>query len=323
MLRTNWLQGLWQSFRTNSPQRSELREPMKAARPSPQRRLSFEALEGRRLVTATPLEHHEHAPPTTDPVLVGPQLSDAPTMLETTHFAAVDAAAEVASDSTNAEAVQLGQLRTGTSFVADLLPARDAQDAKEIGDDAKPLSRFPTKIVRAVDEVLTKLGASGAASVGLIRRVIEEGTNGLPLSKIAAGVDSFAELREQLDAIDLKSGNVTMIQTGGVTRFDTTITQRLAAHGQIDLDGNVFVENPDPPLGDLSLGDFALDAEADYSAELTLHVVLGVDERGFFIDTGSLAGPELTVSNVQVANITSAGRLGFLGVTLDRGSDCL
>ena len=47
MLRTHWLQGLWQSFRSGSHPRLERGEPVEAVRPDHQRRLSFEALDGR------------------------------------------------------------------------------------------------------------------------------------------------------------------------------------------------------------------------------------------------------------------------------------
>ena len=86
------------------------------------------------------------------------------------------------------------------------------------------------------------------------------------------------------------------------------IERKFAGDGAIDIDVNT------------SDGILALQGDVAYSFDVTLQLVFGVDENGFFIDTGAVAGPELTVSNLDIVGpVEAKGHFGIVEVYLTAG----
>src|SRR5207245_10792428 len=99
------------------------------------------------------------------------------------------------------------------------------------------------------------------------------------------------------------AGNVSCTDDRTVTRFDVRIEKTLS--GTVDLDVQA--------LG----GAVSLTGLLDISADVDFHILLGVDDDGFFVDANAFTAPELIVSNIRIGGeITGTGRFGFLEVTL-------
>ncbi len=145
-------------------------------------------------------------------------------------------------------------------------------------------------------------GTPGAESQ-ILRRLIETGLGGFSLSDIGDTIATTDALRERLDGLDDIPGNVVLTQIGDVTRYDVQVRKPL--RGTVDLDMEAFG-------GNLTLG-----GTLEISANLTLHLIVGVDARGFFIDAGGSPGAELLVDNFHVdGHLEGRGRVGFLEVVL-------
>ncbi len=148
-------------------------------------------------------------------------------------------------------------------------------------------------------------GNDGASSV--FRRLVETGQGAFALEDIGTGITTLADLRDRLDALDDTPDNVRLTQLNGVTTFDVQVTKTLDGHTDLDLQA----------LG----GDISVSGTADVSADITLHIIFGVDADGFFIDTAGNPDPLLTVGNVQLEEgVEGDGRFGFTDVTLTDGT---
>jgi hypothetical protein len=148
-------------------------------------------------------------------------------------------------------------------------------------------------------------GNDGGSSV--FRRLIETGRGAFPLADIGTTITTLADLRDRLDALDDTPGNVTLTQLNGVTTFDVQVTKTLDGPADLDLEA----------LG----GDINVSGTADISADVTIHIVFGVDSEGFFINTVSNTDPVLTVSNVKLEDsVQGEGRFGFTEVALTDGT---
>src|SRR5581483_8032764 len=156
-----------------------------------------------------------------------------------------------------------------------------------------------------VGEVELTGGPDGGSSV--FRRLIETGQGAFSLADIGTSITTLTDLRDRLDALDDTPGNVTLTQLGGVTTFDVKVTKTLDGPADLDLEA----------LG----GDVNVSGTADVSADVTMHIVFGVDSEGFFINTVSNADPLLTVSNVKLEDsVQGEGRFGFTDVALTDGT---
>src|SRR5205807_2705351 len=137
----------------------------------------------------------------------------------------------------------------------------------------------------------------------VLQRIIETGTGAFDLSSVT----SLDDLRDKLDALDDIPGNMSYTNANNVLRFDMTVQKTLSGQALLDVSA-------------LS-GAVKLNGTLDLSADVTVHLIFGVDDSGFFIDPVSNSGPELIVSNVRVTgDVTGEGQLGFLGVTLSGGT---
>ncbi len=149
---------------------------------------------------------------------------------------------------------------------------------------------------------------SGESEVEGLQRIIESGPHGFSLSDIGSVILTTADLKARLDALDDIPNNVTLTETGGVTRFDVHVVTRL--------DGSAGVNvNKSLPFGSVDLA-----GSLELSAEVDLNIAFGLDASGFFLDTGN-AGPALTIKKIDVDGGGSAsGQFGFLdvGATLDK-----
>ena len=160
-----------------------------------------------------------------------------------------------------------------------------------------------------------RLPAAGAAQFNnavntrasqLLTRIFESGLGAFDLSSIGADVDTVAELEALLESLDA-TDNVTVVQNGTETRFDVRINKTLSGTAEIDVDA----------IGGL----FHLTGNVVVSADVAVHVVLGVDAQGFFIDAEGNLDPEFVVSNIKVdGRVQATGSIGFIGVELTGGT---
>src|SRR5262249_15587459 len=144
-------------------------------------------------------------------------------------------------------------------------------------------------------------------TASLFTRLLQGGPHDFLVSQIGTDIGDLGALRQALDDLDTTPGNVVLKTQGGVPRIDMTVARTFGGTTSIDTS----------TLGDL----VALTGEATFSIDVTLHLVFGVDDGGFFIDPSAVAGPELTLSNLQLlGDISASGRVGFLQVDLTDGS---
>lgn len=141
------------------------------------------------------------------------------------------------------------------------------------------------------------------AGTPLLRRLFEEGLGAFSLATFAGS--TTATIRQKFDDLDDLPGNVVLVEENGVTRYDVRVVKVL--HGQSSLD--------DALLGGL----VRINGVLDFSARVSLHVVLGVDASGFFVETDASAEPELVVDQLS-ASAEGMGVIGFLGVELTHGT---
>ncbi|HEY4634069.1 MAG TPA: hypothetical protein VIH00_09155, partial [Candidatus Limnocylindrales bacterium] len=150
------------------------------------------------------------------------------------------------------------------------------------------------------DLVVGEPEADGGTSGGSILEQLLAATEDFGLDQIGlASIPTFAELRQRLDDLDSTPGNVTLTETADTTTIDMRIVRDVDGAGEIDVDALA--------------GAIFLKGSGEFSADVTLHLVFGVDEHGFFIDP--TPDPELTVRNLQVQGDAEAGgNLGLLDV---------
>ena len=147
--------------------------------------------------------------------------------------------------------------------------------------------------------------AAGASTESIIARLLESGLGGFRIEDIGSEeIPDFAALRQALDDLDEIEDNVVLTEAGGVTLFDVRVEKDV--DGAADLDINA--------LG----GAVTLRGNVDLEAEIKLHLVFGVDDQGFFIDTTAAGEPELTVNHLHVhGEVSAAGHIGLVDLRLD------
>ncbi|MEX0642951.1 MAG: hypothetical protein WD468_09640 [Pirellulales bacterium] len=140
-------------------------------------------------------------------------------------------------------------------------------------------------------------------SGALLRRLIERGFGGFNLSEIGRSIDTPEALRAKLDALDDISGNVTLTEQATTTRWDVGIRKSLSGDADFDFDA----------LG----GAVTLGGTIEITADVTIRLVFGVDERGFFIEAAGGGGPEVIIDNLRFgSHVEAEGLFGILGVEL-------
>ncbi len=140
----------------------------------------------------------------------------------------------------------------------------------------------------------------------ILRRLFETGSGAFLLDEIGRTLTTDEEIRQAFDDLDGIAGNVLMSSGNGETRFDISVLKTISGKGTVAIDALD--------------GLFELNGELEVSADAALHLVLGVDAFGFFVDTTAVAGPELVLRGLAVNGMTASGRFGFLEVDLKNGS---
>jgi hypothetical protein len=149
----------------------------------------------------------------------------------------------------------------------------------------------------------------GDPGTSVLQRLIETGTGAFQLADIGQSITTADELRDRVDALDDVPGNVTYSDSGGVIRFDVRVTKTLS--GIADLG----VLTPD--------GKASVSGTIDALAEVSLHVIFGLDAQGFFIDTLHNPDPLLVVRNLRNdpdGGVDAVGRIGSLDVNVTAGT---
>ena len=95
--------------------------------------------------------------------------------------------------------------------------------------------------------------------------MIEDGQGTLSIGDIGRSIMTLEGLRQAFDNLDVTPDNVSFTFAGGVLRFDFQVTK--------DLDGRAKVHIADSSI--------ELNGEAEVEAQVALHLVLGVDSKGF------------------------------------------
>src|SRR5207244_3191875 len=112
--------------------------------------------------------------------------------------------------------------------------------------------------------------------------------------------------RDRLDALDSVPGNVVFSETGGVIRFDVQVLTSLEGQAQLG-------------IGDVNNVD--MNVTADVTADVAMHLVFGLDSRGFFIDADGNGDPEFTINNLRITgDVAGVGRIGFAAVQVTAGT---
>ena len=142
----------------------------------------------------------------------------------------------------------------------------------------------------------------GGLGSQVLRRILE-GVGGFSITDIGNSITTLDDLRNKLDGLDAIPDNVSYTQVGGVTRFDVEVKRTLDGKADLNLqamDGAINVHGA-----------------VDISADVTMHLVFGTDDKGFFIDASGGAEPLLTVQNIAISGkVDGGGEFGFLEVDL-------
>jgi hypothetical protein len=145
---------------------------------------------------------------------------------------------------------------------------------------------------------------AGSDGAGLLDRLFEEGTGAFSLADIGTTVTDPEAIRQLLDGLDGTPGNVTLTQTATDTRYDIRVHKPLDGTANLDLS--------------LFGGSFSVNGTIDVSADIDLHLIVGVDAHGFYIDTADNPDPEISVGNLQISgDVQASGFYGLLNVGLD------
>ena len=141
----------------------------------------------------------------------------------------------------------------------------------------------------------------------ILRRLFQTGEGAFLLDQIGRTITTLADLRQAFDDLDNTPGNVTYTSQAGQTAFDITVHKTIAGEVTIAIDA----------LGGL----LQINGNLHLKTDAALHLILGVDNLGFYIQTDAFPDPELVLSNLVVdGEITGTGRFGFLGVKLSGGT---
>ncbi|MCI0540002.1 MAG: hypothetical protein L0Z50_32755, partial [Verrucomicrobiales bacterium] len=218
----------------------------------------------------------------------------------------------------------MAQFRSGLTLLvrlADVDNAFGRRDAAFVGGSLPKavrglppasLSPIGLPVSQQTVQLQQGLAAQGLSSedleghASLVARFLAGG-NGIDVNAVGRTITDLDSLRSALDALDDIVGNVILTQENGVVRFDVTVTGDFAGRGEIAIDS--------------FNGLVTLRGEVLYSFDLTMHLVFGIDQFGFFIETEGVQGPEFTISNLNLlGTVTAKGRLGFIEVSLTDGS---
>ncbi len=166
-------------------------------------------------------------------------------------------------------------------------PARDEEEA-EAGQEPE------TSPSEELDNVL-----------GLFRRIFESGPKSFSLANLrnlAADADALEALLEGLDDVP---NNVSKTEAGSTTKFDVRVVKTLPGIAALEVSG----------LGGL----LGLQGTIELEIDVELHLIIGLDEFGFFVELAPDA--ELVLSNLRAEDtLLGEGHIGFLGVRLEEGS---
>jgi hypothetical protein len=161
---------------------------------------------------------------------------------------------------------------------------------------------------------------TGISTSAILRRIFEEGPNGLRLADIDTAITDPEALRQALAR--LSSGSVVTLWTGpdGSLRYDMRVTQTLSGMADLNFQATASADGSTDLRGAAG-GSINLHGTLEVSARVDVHFIFGVDDTGFFIDAQDNPDPELTISHLQVSgDISGRGQIGFLEVTVDQGT---
>jgi hypothetical protein len=143
----------------------------------------------------------------------------------------------------------------------------------------------------------------------ILRRLIETGLGAFQISDIGLTsanqtiTQRLDELEQQFVGLD-PNGSVSMTQANGTTQFDVKITKTL--EGTADFDATALN------------GLVGLSGTVDLTANVTLHLIFGVDSQGFYIAEDN-PDPEFVIDHIT-GTVQGTGQLGILEVTLSDGN---
>ncbi|MHB9080190.1 MAG: type VI secretion system tube protein Hcp [Pirellulaceae bacterium] len=167
----------------------------------------------------------------------------------------------------------------------------------------RPLGRGGPSVPRVVGPI------SGGAST-LFRRIVETGPNAFSLTDIGTDrIPTLEDLRQRLDDLDDVPGNVALNPRGtsaGTTLLDVKVVDK-ALTGVADL------------LLDTELlgGTVNIAGLMGLQADVTMHIRVGVDDQGFFIDPGNNPDPEFVIRNLRFSgNASAQGQFGIVEASL-------
>lgn len=139
---------------------------------------------------------------------------------------------------------------------------------------------------------------------GILLRLLEPEDGSFSLADLGNSITTVQDLRTKLDALDAIPNNVILSQENGVTRLDVSIVKTLEGDGEFETE----------VLGKL----VHLEGDAELSARVSLHLILGVDSQGFFIDAEANPDPEIVVDHIE-AEVEGEAQVGFIELKLTEG----
>ena len=157
-------------------------------------------------------------------------------------------------------------------------------------------------------------GPLGGGARTLLRRMIETGTNAFALTDIGTDrIPTLDDLRQRLDDLDDVPSNVALNPRGtpvGTTLLDVKIVDKtLTGVADLLLDTELFG------------GTVNVAGLMGLQADVTMHIRVGVDDQGFFIDPGNNPDPEFVVRNLRFSgNVSAQGKFGIVEASLSGGS---
>ena len=180
-------------------------------------------------------------------------------------------------------------LGEGTSVIGGKVPTPTAESTP--GPDA--------------DAEESDAGGSGSGGIAdFLARLFEEDEGGFDLGSLGTSILDPNAIQQLFDGLDDTPGNVSYTQDGTQTLYDIRFTKTLDSMSDLDLS--------------LLGGSFTLKGDAQVSADIDVHLRLGVDDHGFFIDvSGGDADPILTVSHFSISgDVAVEGLFGLLSLGL-------
>jgi hypothetical protein len=127
----------------------------------------------------------------------------------------------------------------------------------------------------------------------------------LKLSDIGTSITDLDDLRQRLDDADDTPGDVTLTRNADGFVLDIRIANPLDGKADLDVDGLA--------------GALQLNGTLRMQANVSVHLVVGLNAQGFFIDPNT-ADPTIVVTGLSAdGDLNGGGRLGLVDVDVEGG----